>query len=96
MLGLPIAERFLDYADDVAKVLERENVRCEIDSRAEKISYKIREAQLDKVPYMIIIGQKEVDAGGISIRSRDRGDMGNMLISQLIEQLKEELGGSCK
>lgn len=91
---LPIAERFLDYADDVAKVLERENIRCEIDSRAEKIGYKIREAQLDKVPYMIIIGQKEVEAGEISIRSRDHGDMGSMLISQLIEQFKEELGGS--
>ena len=88
---LPIAERFLDYADDVAKVLERENIRCEIDSRAEKIGYKIREAQLDKVPYMIIIGQKEVEAGEISVRSRDHGDMGSMLISQLIEQFKELL-----
>ena len=93
---LPIAERFLDCANEVAKVLERENIRCEIDSRAEKIGYKIREAQLDKVPYMIIIGQKEVEAGEISVRSRDRGDMGSMLISQLVERFKEEISGNCK
>lgn len=90
---LPIAERFLDYADEIAGALERENIRCEIDARAEKIGYKIREAQLDKVPYMIIIGQKEVEAGEISVRSRDRGDMGSMLVLQLVEQFKEEIGG---
>lgn len=93
---LPIAERFIDYANEVVKVLEQENIRCEIDSRAEKIGYKIRESQLDKVPYMIIIGQKEVDAEEISVRSRDYGDVGSMSVSQLIEQFKEELGGSCK
>ncbi len=90
---LPIAERFLDYACEVVKVLERENIRCEIDSRAEKIGYKIREAQLDKVPYMIIIGQREVDAGEISVRSRDHGDVGSMSVLHLIERFKEELGG---
>ncbi len=93
---LPIAERFLDYAYEVARVLGRENIRCEVDPRAEKIGYKIREAQLDRVPYMISIGQKEVDAGEISVRSRDHEDVGSMLVSQLIERFHEELGGCFK
>lgn len=87
---LPIAERFGDYAESFARELEKSGIRYEIDYRAEKIGYKIREAQLDKVPYMIIIGQKEVDSGEVSVRSRDCGDMGNMRILQLIENLKEE------
>ena len=85
---LPIAERFIDYAERVADELTKSGLRCEIDCRAEKIGYKIREAQLDKVPYMIIIGQKEVDAGKISVRSRERGDVASMLISQFIESLQ--------
>ncbi len=88
---LPIAERFHDYADEVAKELKQAGLRCEIDYRVEKIGYKIREAQLDKVPYMLIIGQKEVDACEISVRSRDRGDLGSMQVSKFIEALKEEM-----
>lgn len=88
---LPIAERFSDYAETVAKELEKSGLRCEIDYRAEKIGYKIREAQLDKVPYMIVIGQKEVDAGKISVRSREHGDIGSMYISQFVERLQEEM-----
>lgn len=85
---LPIAERFIDYAERVADELAKSGLRCEIDYRAEKIGYKIREAQLDKVPYMIIIGQKEADAGKISVRSRERGDVGSMLIPQFLESLQ--------
>ena len=88
---LPIAERFIDYAEKVAEELNRAGLRCEIDYRSEKIGYKIREAQLDKVPYMLIIGQKEVDAGEISVRSRDCGDKGSMLITQFIGNLQEEM-----
>jgi threonyl-tRNA synthetase len=90
---LPVAERFIDYAEEVADGLAKSGLRYEIDYRAEKIGYKIREAQLDKVPYMIIIGQKEVDAGEISVRNRDHGDVGSMLISQFIESLQEEVSG---
>lgn len=88
---LPIAERFNDYAEEVGKKLEQAGLRYEIDYRVEKIGYKIREAQLDKVPYMLIIGQKEVDAGEISVRSRDRGDVGSMSVSKFIEDLQEEM-----
>ncbi|MGN1188372.1 MAG: threonine--tRNA ligase [Lachnospiraceae bacterium] len=88
---LPIAERFVDYAKAVVQELTKAGIRCEVDYRDEKISYKIREAQLDKVPYMIIIGQKEIDAGEISVRSRDSGDVGCMSISQFLESLREEM-----
>lgn len=88
---LPIADRFIDYAKEVAAELEKAGIRCEIDSRTEKIGYKIREAQLDKVPYMIIIGQKEVDAGEISVRKRDDGDMGSMNMGQFIDRLEKEM-----
>lgn len=86
---LPIAERFGSYAKDVADKLDELGFRCEIDDRNEKIGYKIREAQLDKVPYMLIIGQKEADAGEVSVRSRDNGDMGSMRVSEFIEKLPD-------
>lgn len=87
---LPIAERFVDYAKAVAAEMEQSELRCEVDCRAEKIGYKIREAQLDKVPYMVIVGQKEVDAEEVSVRSRDCGDMGNMSVAKFVERMQEE------
>lgn len=89
---LPIAERFHDYAYKVCQELSDAGIRCELDERAEKIGFKIREAQLDKVPYMIIVGQKEVDAAEISVRSRDDGDLSSMGIGQFLERLKAETG----
>ena len=88
---MTISDRFSDYAKDIAAKFEKEGIRVEVDYRAEKIGYKIREAQLDKVPYMVIIGQKEVDEAKISVRSRDEGDMGSMSAGQFIEKLKEEI-----
>lgn len=88
---LPIAERFHDYANKVYQELSDAGMRCELDERAEKIGFKIREAQLDRVPYMVIVGQKEVDAAEISVRSRDDGDLGSMGIEQFIEGLKAEM-----
>ena len=89
---LPIAERFYAYAKEVCQKLTDAGMRCEVDERAEKIGFKIREAQLDKVPYMVIIGQKELDAREVSIRSRDAGDMGSMSINQFVDELKKEIG----
>lgn len=80
-------KRFIGYAEEVAETLDRAGLRCEIDGRAEKIGYKIREAQLDKVPYMVIIGQKEVDVKEVSVRSREAGDVGSMSISQFLEKM---------
>lgn len=88
---LPIADRFSDYAEQVAGKLQEAGFRCETDYRAEKIGYKIREAQLDKVPYMIIVGQKEADSGAISVRKRDSGDMGSMSVGEFADILKKEM-----
>ena len=90
---LPIAERFHDYAREVQQKLTDAGMRCELDGRAEKIGYKIREAQLDKVPYMIVVGQKEMDAGELSVRGREEGDMGSMGVGQFLEMLKAEVKG---
>ncbi len=87
---LPISDKFADYAKEVAASLRMEGVRCEIDSRQEKIGYKIRSARLDRVPYMIVVGEKEAENQSISVRNREEGDLGSMTVSQLLEVLKKE------
>lgn len=88
---LPVGERFTDLARKTAEELIKAGLRCEIDYRSEKIGYKIREAQLDKIPYMLLIGQREADSGEVSVRSRDRGDEGSMPLSRFIGKLQEEM-----
>ncbi|MCR3957062.1 MAG: threonine--tRNA ligase [Gudongella sp.] len=87
---LPISDKFNDYAKEVAKQLEHKGIRVEVDERAEKIGYKIREAQMQKVPYMLIVGEKEVEDRLVSVRKRDQGDMGQMGMEAFIEQIIEE------
>ncbi len=87
---LPISDRFISYSKEVINVLKKFGIRCEMDSRAEKIGYKIREAQLDKVPYMIVVGQKEMENGVVSVRKREVGDLGSIEISEFITILKSE------
>ena len=70
--------------------LKASGYRCEIDKRDEKIGYKIREAQLDKIPYMLIIGQKEKECDTLSVRSLEKGGLGEMNFSEFINLLKEE------
>lgn len=90
---LPISERFSGYAEEVAKVLKDAGCRCETDKRSEKIGYKIREAQLDKVPYMVIVGQREMDHREVSVRKRDEGDMGAMKLEEFVKRFVEEEAG---
>ncbi len=87
---LPISDKYKGYVQDVEAILKKEGLRCEVDERAEKIGYKIRSAQLEKIPYMLIIGEKEVRSGNVSVRSRDGGDLGSMSIERLTELLQEE------
>ncbi len=75
---LPIADRHHDYAASIAAKLEAEGIRCEVDDRCEKTGYKIREAQIQKIPYMIIVGDKDIEAGTVSVRKRGEGDLGAM------------------
>ena len=84
---LPIADRNLDYLYEVKKQLEDKGFRCEVDDRSEKIGYKIREAQLEKVPYMVVVGDKDIENNTISIRKRKEGDLGAMTVEQFLEKI---------
>ncbi len=92
---LPIADRHLDYLYDVIKALEAEGIRCEVDDRNEKIGYKIREAQIKKVPYMVIVGDKDIENGTVAVRSRKDGDIGSMkpeeFVSLIVEKVKSKV-----
>lgn len=87
---LPISDKFIAYAKEIETTLKMEGLRCEIDGRAEKIGYKIRVARLERIPYMLVVGEKEVENGSVSVRKRDEGDLGSMQISQLLEILHAE------
>ncbi len=88
---LPISEKYLDYAAKVAEELKANGIRVETDRRSEKIGYKIREARLKKVPYMIVVGQKEEEDHVISVRSRFKGDEGQMQLDAFIEDICREI-----
>lgn len=84
---LPISGNLLNYATIVTNMLKAAGIRCELDTRDEKLGYKIREAQLDKVPYMVIIGNKERDGEVISVRGREDGDLGSMTADEFINRI---------
>ena len=89
---LPIADRHLDYVYEVKKQLENNGIiRLEVDDRSEKLGYKLREAQLEKVPYMIVVGDKDIENGTVSVRSRKEGDLGAMSIDDFIKKIVEEV-----
>lgn len=88
---LPIADRHLDYLYDVKKKLEANGIRCEIDDRSEKIGFKIRAAQLEKVPYMLIAGDKDIENGTVSVRSRKNGEQGAVTLDSFLADITEEI-----
>ena len=88
---LPIADRHLGYLEKVKKVLESKGIRCEIDDRSEKIGFKIRSAQLEKIPYMLLAGDKDIENGTISVRSRKNGDEGATTTDEFIARILEEI-----
>ena len=88
---LPISEKFLDRADEITAALKAAGVRTTCDARSEKIGYKIRSAQFEKVNYMLIVGEKEVESGTVSVRSRDEGDLGSMELDAFIAKADEEI-----
>lgn len=88
---LSVSEKSYDYAESVVAKLKAAGIRCELDNRGEKIGYKIREAQLEKVPYMLVIGEKEVESGkDVAVRSRDSGDLGVQGLDDFIARVKKE------
>lgn len=88
---LPISDKYLDYANKVYETLNESGIRAEIDTRAEKIGYKIREAQMNKIPYMLVVGAKEEEKGVVSVRSRFAGDEGQKELDIFIHDVKKEV-----
>ena len=89
---LPIADRHLDFTYEVKKKLEERGIlRVEVDDRSEKLGFKLREAQLEKVPYMVVIGDKDVEANAVSVRSRKEGDKGSMSVDDFVNMIVEEV-----
>ncbi len=88
---MPISDSQLDYARKVKEDLEKQGIRVELDERQEKIGYKIREAQLQKIPYMLILGEKEKEASAVGVRARKEGDIGKMSIEEFVSKIKEEI-----
>jgi len=87
---LPISDKYFDYSNEVLNKLKAAGIRAEIDTRTEKIGYKIREARLERVPYMLVLGQKEEESGQIAVRSRFLGDEGARDLEGFIKQIQEE------
>ncbi|WP_029451127.1 threonine--tRNA ligase [Clostridium algidicarnis] len=88
---LPISEKFHDYAKQVEKQLKEKDIRVETDFRAEKIGYKIREGRMERVPYLLIVGEKEVENNEVSVRSRKNGDEGVSSLDSFIEKIQKEV-----
>ena len=88
---LPIADRHNEYCEQLRRKLDEKGVRCEIDTRAEKTGYKIREAQLQRIPYMLIVGDNEVNENTVSVRSRDRGDLGVLNADEFVGDVYAEI-----
>ncbi len=88
---LPITDDQADYAREIAQKLKKAGVRAEVDYRNEKIGYKIREAQMQKIPYMLVVGKKEVESQTVSVRDRKEGDVGIKTIDEILAQIVEEI-----
>ena len=88
---LPITDKQLDYAKGVYEKLLDKGIRVELDARQEKLGYKIREAQMEKVPYILVIGDKEIEAGAVGVRERKQGDLGQIKVEDFISRIGDEI-----
>ncbi len=88
---IPIADRHVDYADEVAEKLRRAGHRVEVDSRSERMNAKIRDAQLQKIPYMLVVGDREAEAGAAAVRLRSEEDLGAMPIEDLLSKIQDDI-----
>ena len=93
---LPVTDRAGDYADQVNKALEAAGLRTEVDHRSEKLGYKIREAQGQKIPYMVVVGDKDMENRTVSIRHRSGKDLGAMSVEAFVELLKQEIDSKAR
>jgi threonyl-tRNA synthetase len=88
---IPVSRNFLDYAKELIDKINAAGIRVHLDERNEKIGYKIRDWELQKVPYMIIAGEKEKNSGTVSVRQHKKGDIGSMTVDNFIIKLQEEI-----
>ena len=88
---LPIADRHIEYLQGLAAELQKQGLRVEVDTRSEKIGYKIRSAQMEKVPYMLVAGDKDIEAGVVSVRRRGEGELGQMALADFVSRIKKEI-----
>ncbi len=93
---IPVSEKSMDYANGVYEKLKAAGIRTELDNKDEKVGYKIRQAQLEKVPYMLVLGEKEAAAGTITVRSRDKGDLGSADLDVFVEDIKKMIASKEK
>ena len=93
---IPVSEKSMDYANGVYEKLKAAGIRTELDNKDEKVGYKIRQAQLEKVPYMLVLGEKEAAAGTITVRSRDKGDLGSADLDAFVEDIKKMIASKEK
>jgi threonyl-tRNA synthetase len=87
---LPLSEKFSVYANNVAMELRTAGFRVHLDDRNEKLQAKIRDAQMQKIPYMLVVGGKEAEAGTVSVRHRSKGDLGPRPLAEFVETLQQE------
>ena len=88
---LPISDKFMEYAEEIAAELKRKEIRCEIDDRQEKIGRKIRDTELEKVPYMLIVGEKEMESKTIGVRKQSVGDLGAQTVEEFAQHIQAEI-----
>jgi threonyl-tRNA synthetase len=88
---IPVSQKFLEYGRQVKRKLEAHDIRVELDERNEKVGYKIREAQMQKIPYMLIVGEKEEAEGSVSVRIRGKGDVGTKSLEEFVQEIKERI-----
>ena len=91
MAILPISEKYNEYANNLAKYLDGKGVRAKVDDRNEKIGRKIRDNEMKRIPYMLVVGEKEAQNGEVSIRKQGEGDQGSMKIEDFAKKISEEV-----
>jgi threonyl-tRNA synthetase len=88
---LPISDKFMDYANSILQTLKKADIRAEIDDRNEKIGKKIRDTELARVPYMLVVGEKEMNEGKAAVRRQGKGDLGVKGVDEFVQELKAEI-----
>jgi threonyl-tRNA synthetase len=91
VIVLPISDKYFPYAQEVKQQLQKQDIRVEVDERNEKIGKKIREAEMNKIPYMFVVGEKEMTEGKVAVRRQSKGDLGTQSLNEVLDLLKEEI-----